>query len=91
MLPAPSPPWASQMPNTTQKSDDSQRTEQQGKMQIAARQKQLIADTNKLLSLATNLKAQADHSSTGPLSVDMIEKADAIEKLARDVKKRLKG
>jgi uncharacterized protein (DUF934 family) len=79
------------MPSTTQKSDDSQRTEQQEKMQIAARQKQLIADTNKLLSLATNLKAQADRSSTGTLSADMIKKADEIEKLARDVKKRLKG
>jgi hypothetical protein len=90
MLPAPSPPWATQMPSTTQKSDDSQRTEQQEKVQLTARQKQLIAYTNKLLSLATNLKAQADRSNTGTLSVDMIRKADEIEKLARGVKNQVK-
>ena len=90
MLPAPSPPWASQMPSTSPKPDDTERTEQQDKMRIAARQKRLVADTDKLLSLATDLKAQVDKSTPGTLSVDMIKRADEIEKLAHGMKERMK-
>ena len=67
MLPTPSPPWASQIPSSSQKPDDSPRTEQQEKLRIMARQKRLVADANKLLSLATDLKAQVDKSSTDSL------------------------
>lgn len=55
------------------------------------RQKQLVADTNKLLKLATELKAEVDKTNKDVLSVDVIKKADEIEKLAKSVKDRMKG
>jgi hypothetical protein len=67
-----------------------QRAEQQ-KMRIAERQKQLVADTDKLLSLTTALKEQVNESSKDVLYLDMIKKAEEIEKLAHSVKKRMKG
>jgi hypothetical protein len=67
-----------------------QQVEQQ-KMRIAERQKQLVADTDKLLSLTTSLKAQVNESNKDILSLDMIRKAEEIEKLAHSVKERMKG
>ena len=64
---------------------------QQEQMLMAARQKRLIADTAKLASLAADLKTQVDNSSTTTLPADLIKKANDIEKLAHDVKQRLKG
>ncbi len=48
-------------------------------------------DTEKLLSLATELKEQVDKTDKNILSVDVIKKADEIEKLAKSVKDRMKG
>jgi len=67
-----------------------QRAEQQ-KMRIAERQKQLVADTDKLLLLTTALKEQVNESNKDVLSLDMIKKAEEIEKLAHSVKERIKG
>ncbi len=55
------------------------------------RQKRLVADTDKLLELATELKSQVDKTNKDVLSVDVIKKADEIEKLAHSVKERMKG
>lgn len=55
------------------------------------RQKQLVDDTNKLLELATELKTDVDKTNKDVLSVDVIKKADEIEKLAKSVKDRMKG
>lgn len=70
---------------------DAHRAEQQAKLQNNDRQKRLVADTDKLLALATDLKAQVDKSTKDTLSVDVIKKADEIEKLAHSVKERMKG
>ncbi|HEX3968689.1 MAG TPA: hypothetical protein VHW70_12035 [Edaphobacter sp.] len=70
---------------------DANRAERQAKLQNDDRQKRLVADTEKLLVLATDLKAQVDKSTKDTLSVDVIKKADEIEKLARSVKERMKG
>jgi hypothetical protein len=67
-----------------------QRLEQQ-RMRTAERQKRLEADTDKLLALTTALKEQVDDSNKNILSLDMIKKADEIEKLAHSVKERIKG
>jgi hypothetical protein len=56
----------------------------------AARQDQLVKDTNKLLALATELKTDVDKTDKNVLSVDVIKKADEIEKLAKNVKERMK-
>jgi hypothetical protein len=63
-------------------------------MQIAAvgeRHKRLVADSDKLLQLATELKAEVDKSTKNEMSVTAVKKAAEIEKLAHDVKERMKG
>ena len=55
------------------------------------RQKRLVADTDKLLALATELKQDVDKTNKDVLSVDVIKKAEEIEKLAHNVKERMKG
>jgi hypothetical protein len=72
-------------------SADPHRAEQQEKLRNNDRQKRLVADTDKLLALATDLKAQVDKSTKDTLSVDVIKKAEEIEKLAHSVKERMKG
>lgn len=55
------------------------------------RQKQLVEDTNKLLTLATQLKEEVDKSTKDTLSISVIKKADEIEKLAKSVKDKMKA
>jgi hypothetical protein len=50
------------------------------------RQKKLAADTDKLLALATDLKKEVDKTNKDILSVDVVKKAEEIEKLARNMK-----
>jgi hypothetical protein len=89
MLPPQSLPWANQMPNMSQ--PDIIRHMEQQRMRITERQKRLEADTEKLVALTTALKEQVDESNKNILSVDMIKKAEEIEKLAHSVKERIKG
>lgn len=60
-------------------------------MRNVERQKQLVADTQRLLSLANELKSDVDKSTKDTLSLDVIRKADEIEKLAHTVKEKMKG
>ncbi|MGA1983809.1 MAG: hypothetical protein ABSG84_15260 [Acidobacteriaceae bacterium] len=78
------------MPGEPEGSISPQTEEEQAKLRNADRQKQLIADTQKLLSLANELKADVDKSSKDTLSLDVVRKADEIEKLAHNVKERMK-
>ena len=55
------------------------------------RQRKMTQDTDKLLALATELKQQMDKSNKNEMSLDVIKKADEIERLAHDVKIRMKG
>jgi hypothetical protein len=57
----------------------------------ADRQKKLVEDTQRLLALANELKVQVDKSNKDTLSLDVIRKADEIEKLAHSVKEKMKG
>ena len=61
------------------------------KSRQSERQKKMIADTEKLLALATQLKADMDKTTKDTMSIDVIKKAEEIEKLARNVKDRMKG
>jgi hypothetical protein len=64
------------------------------KLQVAAggeRHKRLVEDSDRLLQLATELKEEVDKSTKNEMSVTAIKKAAEIEKLARDVKDRMKG
>jgi len=51
----------------------------------------LKTDTDKLLKLSIELKTYVDKSDENVLSVDVIRRAEAIEKLARSVKDKMKG
>ncbi|MGA8152642.1 MAG: hypothetical protein WB952_16950 [Terriglobales bacterium] len=55
------------------------------------RQAQLKRDTERLFKLATELKQSVDKSNENMLSVDVVRKAEEIEKLARSVKDKMKG
>jgi hypothetical protein len=57
----------------------------------AARQAVLKSDTDKLLKLAVELKDYVDKSNENVLSLDVVKKADEIEKLAHSVKDKMKG
>ena len=65
--------------------------EQQARMRNADRQKQLVDDTQRLLALANELKADVDKSTKDTLSLEVIRKADEIERLAHNVKDKMKG
>ena len=88
MLPALSLPWANQMSILSRA--DNLRVEQE-KMRISERQKRLVEDTDKLLALTTSLKEQVNESDKNILSLEMVKKAEEIEKLAHSVKERIKG
>jgi hypothetical protein len=51
----------------------------------------LRSDTEKLLKLSVELKAYVDKSDENVLSLDVIKKAEEIEKLAKSVKDKMKG
>lgn len=47
-------------------------------------------DTDKLLELATELKQNVDRANENTLSLDVIKKADEIDKLAKQVREKMK-
>jgi hypothetical protein len=55
------------------------------------RQAQLKRDTEKLLKLATELKEYVDKSNENVLSLDVVKKAEEIEKLAHGVREKMKN
>ena len=54
------------------------------------RQKDIRDDTDKLFQLATELKAAVDKTNENLLSLDVVRKADEVEKLAKKVKEKMK-
>jgi len=61
------------------------------KKQNERRQQDIKKDTDKLLELATELKQYVDKSNENVLSMDVIKKAEQIEKLAHSVREKMKG
>jgi len=54
------------------------------------RKKQISDDSTQLLSMAVALKAEVDKTTKDTLSLNVIRKADEIEKLAKTVKEKMK-
>jgi hypothetical protein len=54
------------------------------------RQQEIRRDSEKLLELATELKQYVDKTNENVISLDVIKKADQIEKLAKSVKEKMK-
>jgi hypothetical protein len=78
-------------PNQNMSPMERQRQEKLEKARQNDRQEQLVRDTDKLLELAQQLKDEVNKSNKDTLSVDVVKKAAAIEKLAKSVKDRMKG
>ena len=55
------------------------------------RYKQLKSDSEHLLELSTELKQYVDKANSDILSLQVIEKAEQIEKLAKKVKNNMRG
>ncbi len=55
------------------------------------RQSSLKKDSEELLKLATELKQSVDQTTSHTLSVEVIRKAQEIEKLAKNVREKMKG
>jgi hypothetical protein len=54
------------------------------------RKKQIADESTQLLAMALSLKAEVDKTNKDTLSLNVIRKADAIERLARTVKEKIK-
>jgi predicted metal-dependent hydrolase len=63
----------------------------QRKVANQKRQADLKRDTDRLLELATELKAQVDKTNESILSLTVLRKAEEIEKLAHSVKEKMKA
>ena len=92
---SPDTPDASQSGSQRQKDTDSpwlvEQKRELGKKRNVARQQDIKKDTDKLLELATELKQYVDKTNEDILSMDVIKKADEIEKLAHSVREKMKG
>jgi hypothetical protein len=64
--------------------------EQQARTRNNDRQKKMVQDTNRLVSLATDLKEQVGKSAKDTTAGDAAKKAEEIEKLAKSVRDRMK-
>lgn len=98
--PKPYDPTQSHLPDISgnHQGDDTGASEMRERMRISAeraenadRRKRMLLDTEKLLALSTELKAEIEKSSKDELSMAVIHKAAEIEKLAHDVQQRMKG
>ena len=91
----PQSPDASMSGNLHQQEKEDPFTLQQkkdmAKKRNEARQQDIKKDTDKLLELANELKQYVDKTNENIISVDVIKKAEQIEKLAKSVKEKMKG
>ena len=71
--------------------DDAHLRHDREKAMNQKRQEDLKRDTERLLQLATELKEDVDKTNENVLSLDVIKKADEIEKLAKNVRDRMKA
>ncbi|HYM78644.1 MAG TPA: hypothetical protein VE377_21925 [Candidatus Dormibacteraeota bacterium] len=85
---------AQQEANSPLTSEDEARARIAHDMEKKAAKERVAAlknDTDKLLKLSVELKSYVDKSDENVLSLDVIKKADEIEKLAKSVKEKMKG
>jgi hypothetical protein len=66
-------------------------TREMEKKAAKARAAALKTDTDRLLKLSVELKDYVDKADENVLSLDVIKKAEEIEKLAKSVKDKMKG
>jgi hypothetical protein len=65
--------------------------ESYARMQNTERQRRLVGDTERLLTLTNQLKASIASSGSESLTPEMLREMDEIEKLARSVKNKMRN
>jgi hypothetical protein len=85
------PPELNRVPDSNQANNinDQQAKKDSFEAANAQRKKEINADSAKLLKLATELKAEVEKTNKDTLSINVIRKADEIEKLAHSVKEKM--
>lgn len=76
---------------TTQAADAKDNKALKGSDVESARKKQIADESAELLSMALALKSEVDKTTKDTLSLNVIKKADQIEKLAKSVKEKMKN
>jgi spore coat polysaccharide biosynthesis protein SpsF (cytidylyltransferase family) len=71
--------------------DMSEMQQRMAKQANLEREKQMKADTEKLFKLAQELKESVGKTNADILSLDVMKKANEIEKLAHSVKQKMRG
>src|SRR5271169_1932927 len=92
--PTPRAPAQRTNPNAVPTDSDESRERMARDMAKKASQERhavLKSDTDKLLKLAVELKDYVDKSNENVLSLDVVKKAEEIEKLAHSVKDKMRG
>jgi hypothetical protein len=84
-------PSSTDTPQSQDEAVEKMRAAQIARVAANDRQKRIAADTAKLVTLATELRDEVDKTNKNEMSLDVIRKADEIERLAHDVKQRMKG
>jgi hypothetical protein len=79
-------PTTSNIPVRTEEEIDRERAKKANELL----QEEIKRDTDKLFQLTGELKDSVDKSNQGILSVDVVKKAEQIEKLARGLKSKIK-
>ena len=91
-VPLPAGPRANRMPSPHD--DDAAHTQMEKDMVKRVnkdRQAALKRDTDRLLQLSTELKQYVDKTDENMLSLDVVKKAEEIEKLAHSVRDKMRG
>lgn len=68
-----------------------QMTERMARERNADRQKEIVADTARLLKLAQQLNVDVSKSNKNTLSLAVVKDAGEIEKLAKEIKNKMKN
>ncbi len=75
-----------------QKDDDANMPKPDPKMMLAANEKEIKKNVEKLYELASELKNEVEKTdSVKVLSLSMLKKAEEIERLAKEIRSRAKG
>ena len=88
------PETANPHPDSNRVLEDSMRLQNDLKhiaMLNEMRQKEMTSDTAKLLALANDLKTEMDKTGKDTLSMDAVRKAEQIEKLAHNVRDKMRA
>jgi hypothetical protein len=86
------PPEMNRIPDGNRINDINESPARQQRFEAvnAARMKQMAEDAARLAKLAADLKIEVDEANKDTLSINSIRKADEIEKLARNVKEKMR-